>query len=64
MDQNEFSQVNQNQKRSPIFERLNAIWRNVYSIVVARWRVSTQPKAIADIRYSPNYVRFTVMPSH
>jgi hypothetical protein len=27
---------------SPIFERLSAIWKNVYSIVVARRRVFTQ----------------------
>jgi hypothetical protein len=41
--------LNQNQTRSPIFEHLNAIWKNVYSIVIARRRVFTQPRPRAEV---------------
>jgi hypothetical protein len=51
-DENDFSQLSQNQTRTPTFEHLNAIWKNVYSIVVARRRVFTQPRPEGDIRYS------------
>jgi len=38
-DENDFSQLSQNRTRSSIFKHVNAIWKNVYSIVVARRRV-------------------------
>jgi hypothetical protein len=45
-NENDFLKLNQIQLRTPIFQHLNALSKNVYSIVVARRRVlhSQDPK--------------------